>query len=613
MMRARFAPLLLLAASASAQTTTGAISGRILDAQSKRPVASASITASSPAMPGEETAHTDPSGEFVIDLLPPGRYTLFIQADGHQAFTQEAVLVGAGREVRLRLSMLPDSMLAAPFSLGAQLPLVPGGSARAEGAIEREQMDLIPYGRDEPSYEAPVAQVPGVLPQSLEMYGSPAGATRYRIDGLTVNEPGTQGQGRRLLQRFLDQVNVETRGLGADAGRGAGTIQAVTKSGGNDLHGSAFLDWMPIEVPRQNLRYNIDGGAELGGALERNRVWFYGGFAPVLMASTSGSASTEYQYVGKISWRPAEGQTFVLSAISDDFSLRYLGNIGDRAAQVDALAGWSHQADSDSVQGKVTIVQRAEFFGRHRIAYGLDGAHESAVGTTRWALLGFLQDTWSPAEEWSIEGGLQLDDEHGIATEVLPRLAVAWDFSGAGTSRAYAFYGRFLDPVAVADPARVIENHLGLGVDHRLWRDLTGGLLYVHKMFDGALDGRSSYDALTISVAKPFSFGTLLAASYTYSSLRGASDIPEDAPSQVKLDAAYAYEWDAKTTLTGGASFRAIETSPWTIALDARLGLSRILSNPYVLALNLDVFNLFDRQEGGQPPLAIRFGARLSF
>jgi hypothetical protein len=265
------------------------------------------------------------------------------------------------------------------------------------------------------------------------------------------------------------------------------------------------------------------------------------------------------------------------------------------------------------VQGKVTVVQRGDLLGRHRIAYGFDGAHESASGAARWAGAGFLQDAWSPVEDWSIEAGLLVDREDDTATEVLPRVGLAWDFSGAGTSRAYAFYGRFFDPSPLGDATRLIENHLGLGVDRQLWRDLVGSLGYVHKMFDGAPDGRTKYDAVTVSVAKPFSFGTLLRASYTYSSLRGNGEIAEDAPNQIKLDAAYSYEWSAKTTLLAGTAFRAIEGSPWTTTLDLRVGMVRALSAPYVLALNLDVFNLLNRQEGGAPPLAIRFGGRLSF
>lgn len=612
MMRACLALFLLLAASAASAQSTGAISGRILDAQNSRPVAGATVVASSPALQGEESARTDSSGEFVIALLPPGSYTLFVQAEGHQAFTQEGVQVGTGGEVRLHLSILPDAMLLAPVRLGSALPVIPVTSARAATVIPREQMELIPYGRDERSFEAPALSVPGVLPEGI--FGSPPGATRYRVDALDVNDPATLLQGRRLLQHFVDQVAVETRALGAEYGRvGAGVVEAVTKSGGNDLHGSAFLDWMPIEVPRRSLRYDVDGGAEIGGALERNRVWFYGGFAPMLQATTAG-ADTEYQYVGKLTWRPADGQTFVLSAISDDFSIHYLGNVADRAAQVEAIAGWSHQAASDTVQGKVAVAQRADFFGRHRFAYGFDSARETAGTAARWAIAGFLQDTWSPVEDWSIEAGMQVDHEGAPAqTEVLPRLGISWDFSGAGTSRAYAFYGRFLDPAPLNAPARLIENQVALGVERQLWRDLVGGLGYLHKQFDGALDGRTGYDAFTVSLAKPFSASSLLRASYTRASLRAGAAIPGEAPNVFKLDAAYAYEWSAKTTLTLGTSFRAIDASPWQTTLDVRLGMMRALSSPYLLALTVDALNLLGSEAGGMPPLAIRFGARLSF
>ena len=613
MTRACIALSLLTAASASAQTT-GSISGRILDAQSNRPVAGATVAASGPALQGEESARTDSSGEFAIGLLPPGRYTLFIQADAHQAFTQEGVEVGAGQEARVRLFILPDAMLFAPVRLGPALPLVPANTAQAAAVIPREQLELIPYGRDQRSYESPAASLPGVLPGSLQIFGSPPEGTRYRIDGLEVNDPRSGLLGRRLLQRFVEQVAVETRALGAEMGRASGgVVEATTKSGGNELHGSAFLDWTPIEVPRRTLRYDLDGGAELGGALERNRVWFYGGFAPVLDATTSG-AQTDYQYVGKLTWRPADGQTFVLSAISDDFALRYLGNVLDRKAQVEAIAGWSHHGSADSVQARAAIAQRADLLGRHRFAYGIDSAHETAPGLGRWLLAGFAQDTWSPIDDLSLEAGVRVDHRGApAATEVLPRASVAWDFSGTGAARAYAFYGRFLDPSPLGADARRIEHQVALGVDRQLWRDLIGGLGWVHKEFGGEPAGPTSYDALTLSVEKPFSAGTLLRASYTRSTLRGPGAVPGDAPNAFRLDAAYAYEWDAKTTLALGTSFRAIEASPWLTTLDVRLGLVRVLPTPYLLTLTADALNLLDREAGGTPPLAIRFGGRLSF
>jgi len=139
------------------------------------------------------------------------------------------------------------------------------------------------------------------------------------------------------------------------------------------------------------------------------------------------------------------------------------------------------------------------------------------------------------------------------------------------------------------------------------------GVDYIHKDFRDAPDGRDSYDAATLSLAKPFSANSLLQASYTLSSLRGTGNLAGDTPSALKLDAAYAYEWDPKTTATFGTSFRAIEGSPWQTTIDARVGLVRALTSPYLLTVTLDAMNLLDRQAGGTPPLAIRFGAKLSF
>jgi len=606
----------LLAASAAAQTT-GAISGRIVDAQSSKPVGGATVVAASPSMPGEENARTDAQGEFEIGLLPPGVYTLNVQAEAHQSFTQDGLAVHAGRTIRVYLSIDPEKVTGAPFRFVQEPPVLPATSAQTGAVISREQLELIPYGRDERSFEPAAASAPGVLPRplGLEILGSPASGTRYRIDGVDVTDPASNRQGRRLVQQFIQEVNVEGAALGASYGRVAGgVVQAITRSGGNELHGSAFLDWMPIELPRRTLRYNLAGGAELGGPLARDSLWFYGGFAPVLMATRSG-VQTEYQYIGKLTLRPAQGQLLSFAAISDDFSLHYLGDLLDRTAQVEAMTGWHRQgSEADSLQARVQVAHLAELLGRHRFAWGVEGVRDSAGNSSRWYGGAFAEDTWSPVQTLFLDGGVRLErDELVGKTDFLPRVGVAWDFSGRGVSRAYAFVGRFFESPELASQRRTREHQLAAGVQSQIFRDVVAGLDYVHKDFRDAPDGRTSYDGATLSLAKPFSASSLLQASYTLSSLQGSGAVAADAPNVIKLDAAYAYEWDAKTTATLGTSLRVIEGSPWQATMDVRAGIVRALTNPYVLTVTADVLNLFDRERGGTPPLAGRFSARLSF
>jgi len=149
MTRACIGISLLLAMSASAQTT-GSIAGRILDAETDRPVAGAVVVASSPALQGEQTARTDAEGEFEIGLLPAGEYVLNVQAEAHQAFTQERLAVHAGRSIRLNLKIIPDRVTAPVVRFAQQIPTLPVAGALIGGAIyfldtPREHPERIGY------------------------------------------------------------------------------------------------------------------------------------------------------------------------------------------------------------------------------------------------------------------------------------------------------------------------------------------------------------------------------------------------------------------------------------------------------------------------------------
>ena len=78
------AVLLLLAGTASAQSTTGQVTGRVLDAETDKPIAGATVTASSPACL-DQSVTTDAQGWYVIGLLPPATYTVMVKANGYEA------------------------------------------------------------------------------------------------------------------------------------------------------------------------------------------------------------------------------------------------------------------------------------------------------------------------------------------------------------------------------------------------------------------------------------------------------------------------------------------------------------------------------------------------
>jgi hypothetical protein len=70
------------AGAASAQTITGQVVGRVLNAESGKAVVGATVTASSPGWI-DQSVKTDATGYYVIALLPPNHYQVTVQAPGY--------------------------------------------------------------------------------------------------------------------------------------------------------------------------------------------------------------------------------------------------------------------------------------------------------------------------------------------------------------------------------------------------------------------------------------------------------------------------------------------------------------------------------------------------
>jgi outer membrane receptor protein involved in Fe transport len=291
--------VLAIATPASAQTT-GGLTGQIIDAQTQNPVADAVVIATSPALQGEQTAVTDTSGTFEITLLPAGTYTINVQREGYQPFTQTGLTVRLDKTIKIRLQLVPEAVQAGAVEITVAKPVIATTSETAGATISKEQMNLVPYGRANRDFAAVVQSVPGVHtdPFGATMNGAGSSESNYIIDGVQVNDPAYGTQGTTLLQDFIQEVDVKTGGYQAEYGRSTGGIvNVVTKSGGNEFHGSVFINWSPFEATRnqigsvfaigiqQKQNYNLDFGVELGGPILKDKLWFYAGFAPQFIST----------------------------------------------------------------------------------------------------------------------------------------------------------------------------------------------------------------------------------------------------------------------------------------------------------------------------------------
>jgi hypothetical protein len=351
-----------LASPALAQTT-GGLSGQIIDANTQAPVAEAVVIATSPSLQGEQTAVTDSSGTFEITLLPSGVYTINVQRDGYNAFTQSGLTIRLDKTIKVKLQLVPDSVKGEAVEITVSKPVITTSSAQTGSSVSKEQMTLIPYGRAARNFEAVVTSVPGSHGDSygISLNGAGSPETAYIIDGVQVNDPAVGTQGTTLLQDFVQEVDVKTGGYQAEYGRATGGIvNVVTKSGGNEFHGSVFLNWSPFEADRKTVnagglaiasqtkqRYNLDFGVEIGGPILKDKLWFFAGFAPQITSlnrdriiqsriddgtgrpvidpttnaaqtkevnrQTYTNTSTAYQFTGKLTYLVNENHTVALA------------------------------------------------------------------------------------------------------------------------------------------------------------------------------------------------------------------------------------------------------------------------------------------------------------
>jgi hypothetical protein len=393
-------------------------------------------------------------------------------------------------------------------------------------------------------------------------------------------------------------------------------LHATTRSGGNEFHGSVFGDLLPFELSRTQpgdpLRYAGQLGVDLGGPIQRDRLWFYAGLAPETVA-TSAATATDLQYVGKLTFRPAGDHTLALSAFGDpgsgagsnDLSLRYFGNAS--GVLLEGTGSWHHaRAGADRVEGALSGGGFVRLLGHHRLKAGADLARESAGAAQQTLFAAFAQDSWGVLDAVWLDAGVRHQEQSGLAdaSVLLPRLGLSYDFTGRGLSRIYAAWGRFFQPAPLGPGAgltRGVDGVFSSGAQYQFHRDMVASIDYSR---------RPDSEAVTLAVAKPVSENYLLQASTTI----GASSQPGRSPDLLKLDAAYAYEWTPKTTVSLGLAVHAADSPAWRVGLDARAALRYALTSTWQLALNLDVLNALNQQaDAAQAPLAARLGGALSF
>jgi len=281
---------------AQAQATTGVIRGVVSDS-SGGPLAGATVSLINTETNADRTLTTNERGVFVGTLLRVGTYNVTARAVGFQASQRNGVALRLGETVDLPFALAPQAVQLEEVTATTEPPAVDVTKSEGSTRLGVEAVEGLPNnGRNIFNYitlTPNVGIVQGPDGDEISVGGQRGIHNNVSVDGADFNNPffGEQRGGQRPAFTFnLDAVQdfvVVADGANAEFGRSSGGfVNVITKSGTNQLHGSAhyfgkydglsadFASHGPITGFQPDFAQHQFGGT-VGGPIVKDKAFFF--------------------------------------------------------------------------------------------------------------------------------------------------------------------------------------------------------------------------------------------------------------------------------------------------------------------------------------------------
>ena len=296
--RLLIASIVLLTAfsGVTAQTGTSNISGRVVDAKEAL-LAGATVTLTNEATHLTQTQTTSDSGIYAFNALPPGRYTITVEAQGFKTFnsTSNTLTVGSPLVVNVTMEV---GQATERVDVVASYERLETTSAMLGGIVDRKAITELPLnGRNplnlivlEPGL---VQRTTGGAGSGTHVFGSRDRAHNVTIDGIDANEssvPNPQSNIFRLTPDNVQEYRVVTHNATPEFGRNSGAnVTVATRSGTNDFHGDIFYYHRNTSLNANEWFNNANGierpilllhqfGGDGGGPIIKDKTFFFASY-----------------------------------------------------------------------------------------------------------------------------------------------------------------------------------------------------------------------------------------------------------------------------------------------------------------------------------------------
>ena len=285
-----------------AQFESATLTGIVTDS-SGQVIPNVSVKAIHEGTSVEASSITNSEGRYNFPSLRPGSYRVVAATTGFKQFVSSGVVLQVNQAARLDIS-LTIGTVTEEVKVTGEAPVLETESGSRGAVIDHTKIVELPLnGRD---YNQLALLSPGVLAPTprlqsvgfrgvFNVNGNRAFQNAFQLDGVdnTSYSNSFRGLNVQVIQpsvEALQEFKIQTNAYSAEFGRSAGAlVNAVIRSGTNELHGSAYEFLRNSELDASNFFANKAGlkkpfrqrnqfGAAVGGPIIKNKTFIFGDY-----------------------------------------------------------------------------------------------------------------------------------------------------------------------------------------------------------------------------------------------------------------------------------------------------------------------------------------------
>jgi hypothetical protein len=255
-------------------------------------VTNATVTVGDVAKGVERTATGDGQGGYSAQQLPPGSYTVTVEAPGFGKAEAKDISVTVGGLVELPVALAVATGKEI-VEVSSQADLIETSRTSTTDTIGQRRIDNLPInGRNYINFTLTDSQVVrdnapsiGAAPTSgLNISGQRARSNLVNVDGADATDNSTNGVRSTVSQEAVQEFQIITNNYAAEYGRAAGgVVNIITRSGSNQFHGDAFgflrnrnfQAVNPFSTVPDPAYTRVQAGIAFGGPIKKDKTYYY--------------------------------------------------------------------------------------------------------------------------------------------------------------------------------------------------------------------------------------------------------------------------------------------------------------------------------------------------